>query len=74
VVILWSFFQRQELGFHGFLLNINLERLVWDPLAKLQYLCRMMSQQQNQNLPAVLQSLLQQTGFGAGVKPFSLRY
>ncbi|KAL9316943.1 hypothetical protein ACSQ67_013460 [Phaseolus vulgaris] len=33
----------------------------------------MMSQQQNQNLPAVLQSLLQQTGFGAGVKPFSLR-
>lgn len=32
-----------------------------------------MSQQQNQNLPAVPQSLLQQTGFGAGVKPFSLR-
>ncbi|XP_027935222.1 uncharacterized protein LOC114190508 [Vigna unguiculata] len=33
----------------------------------------MMSQQQNQNLPAVPQSLLQQTGFEDAVKPFSLR-
>ncbi|BAT93567.1 uncharacterized protein HKW66_Vig0199560 [Vigna angularis] len=35
----------------------------------------MMSQQQNRNrnLPAAPQSLLRQTGFGDGVKPFSLR-
>ncbi|KAG4395572.1 hypothetical protein AAZX31_20G228400 [Glycine max] len=32
-----------------------------------------MSQQQNQNLPAVSQSLLQQTVSGADVKPFSIR-
>ncbi|CAJ1977762.1 unnamed protein product [Sphenostylis stenocarpa] len=33
----------------------------------------MMSHQQNQNLPAAPQSLIQQTGFVAGVKPFSIR-
>ncbi|TKY50603.1 hypothetical protein E2542_SST22107 [Spatholobus suberectus] len=33
----------------------------------------MMSQQQNQNLPTVSQSLLQQTGSEADVKPFSIR-
>ncbi|RDX89201.1 hypothetical protein CR513_29098, partial [Mucuna pruriens] len=64
---------RQRLGLKDFWLNVNLERLVWDPLEQLQSLWCMMSQQQNQNLPTVSQSLLQQTGSEADLKPFSIR-